>query len=358
MHRLLRGVSICSLALGACRPTPDSRPESPRTVAEDSTRSRTLPDTGDADAFVRAFYESFAPRGQASGLAATDSLLGERPALFAPALLTALRQDSAARAAAAGEIDGLDFEPFLNSQDPCARYTVGPAIWVDSAGQRMVRVAVRADCDRASGPQPAFAVGVIPHAGSWQFVNVQYGPSVGDLLTLLHTLHPSTASTPADSVRRLAPAAFSELPADVQRSLQARDCLIPQSWIRQAPHNVVPGAFTAPEAHEWAVLCSVAGVSQILIYRAGSGDTAQVVDSLRRSPDEDWVQGIGNGRWGYSRLLELVPRTYVRRWRTDIDGNPIPQPIDHDALSQVFVEKYSEAFYFAGGRWYRQLTGD
>ena len=189
MQRFLCRVSVCALALTACRPASDTHHETSRPVTADSAVNRTLPDTAAADAFVSAFYRSFAPRGLASGLAATDSLLNERPTLFAPALLKALRQDAAARAAAVGEIDGLDFEPFLNSQDPCERYTVGPAVRSDSTERSAVRVTVRAVCDRASGPPPAYTVEVVPHAGSWQFVNFYYGPPVGDLLTLLHSLH-------------------------------------------------------------------------------------------------------------------------------------------------------------------------
>ena len=193
MQHLLLGVSACALTLAACRPTSDAQHETSRAVAVASVATRAFPDTGAADAFVRDFYQGFAPRGQASGLAVTDSLLNERPMLFAPALLLALRQDAAARAKAVGEIDGLDFEPFLNSQDPCPRYVVGPATRADSSEPGAVRVTVRAACDRASGPPPAFSVEVIPHAGSWQFVNFFYGPPAGDLLTLLRTLHPPSS---------------------------------------------------------------------------------------------------------------------------------------------------------------------
>jgi hypothetical protein len=178
------------------------------------------------------------------------------------------------------------------------------------------------------------------------------------LLLLCANWTGAQTGTPANSVRRLAPTAFPQLPAWVQRKLEERDCLIPQAWNAHAPQNVVSGAFTAAAMREWAVLCSVRGVSQILIYRAGPRNTAQLVDSLQRSQDETWVQSIGDGRWGYSRLLQLVPRTRVRHWREDVDGNRIPQPVDHDALSQVFLEKAAEAFYFTAGRWYRQLTAD
>lgn len=190
MQRFIRSVCVIALALGACQPASDSRHGTSSAAATESVPRTALPDTGAADAFVRAFYQGYVPRGLASGLAATDSLLLERPTLFVPALLAALRQDAAARAAAVGESDGLDFDPFLNSQDPCERYTVGPATPSSTVEPNAVRVTVRAECDQASGPPPAFTVEVVPQAGTWQIVNFYYESPAGDLLTLLRRLHP------------------------------------------------------------------------------------------------------------------------------------------------------------------------
>jgi hypothetical protein len=104
------GAALGLLTFATCQPAPDAK--APAVAASGQSIAAT-PDTAAAAAFVRAFYASYTPRGVASGLAATDSLLRERPALFTPELLAALRQDAAARAAAKGEIDGLDADPFL-----------------------------------------------------------------------------------------------------------------------------------------------------------------------------------------------------------------------------------------------------
>ena len=162
----------------------------------------------------------------------------------------------------------------------------------------------------------------------------------------------------SDSVRRLSPSAFAQLPDGVRRDLAARGCWIPQPWHARVPQNVVRGAFTAAGRREWAVMCSVHDTSQILIYRSGLAHTARVVDSLERAADSHWVEEMDDGQRGYSRLLRTLPPRQVRLWHEDLDGYPIPQPVDHDALELVFIEKAAEAFYFAGGRWYRQLTAD
>jgi hypothetical protein len=193
-RRYFTPLLLAPLGAAACRPSADERRSSP--PGPPGAELSAAPAPASADAFVRAFYAAYAPRGQASGLAATDSLLRERPALFAPPLLALLRRDAAARGAAVGEIDGLDFDPFLSSQDPCDRYEVGGATRAGASVPGGVRVSVRAVCAGGGSPQPTVTAEVAPASGggtSWQFVNFYYGPPAGDLLALLRRLHPPAA---------------------------------------------------------------------------------------------------------------------------------------------------------------------
>lgn len=118
-HAVTLGLSIgAAITLAACRVDPDAAegrragrfamPSHATTAATDSS----------AVAFVREFYATYAPRLIPNGLQAVDSIIAERPGLFAPALLAALRRDAALRDTAT-EIVGLDFDPFLNTQDAC-----------------------------------------------------------------------------------------------------------------------------------------------------------------------------------------------------------------------------------------------
>ena len=156
------------------------------------------------------------------------------------------------------------------------------------------------------------------------------------------------------AVRRLPLSEFPALGREVRYTLGQRGCTVPQEHSGE-PHNIVAGMFTEAGRPEWAVLCSVDATSQILIVDARTG---AVADSLERTGDAAWVQSAGEGRWEYSRHLTVLTRAAIAEWKTDTDGQPIPQPIDHDALQQAFSGKYSVAFYFAGGRWFRMLTGD
>src|ERR1700722_1679434 len=65
---------------------------------------------------------------------------------------------------------------------------------------------------------------------------------------------------------KLPPTAFTELPRNVVRELERRGCTIPQEAFTKKPHNVIKGAFAKPGQLDWAVLCSVKGVSMILIF--------------------------------------------------------------------------------------------
>ena len=135
---------------------------------------------------VARFYSEYAPRAIRSGLLALDSSLVETPGDFTPELLAALRRDAAARAAAAGYIDGLDFEPFLNSQDPCEKYELGGA---EQVGAR-IRVQVFAVCRGVRTSAPSVVVEVSRTDDGWAIGDLLFGPPANDVLSLLRRLHP------------------------------------------------------------------------------------------------------------------------------------------------------------------------
>ena len=185
MTRSLLAAAVLSAATAACRPGADARAVD-RAAGGSATTAVQAPG---ATAFVRAFYAAYAPRARASGLAALDSVLRERPADFTATLGAALRADAAARAAAVGEVDGLDGDPFLNAQDPCEQYVVGDAAGAAPPPPAAVRVPVYAVCGGKRGADPAAIVEVVQQAGGWAVANVHYaGPPDDDLLSRLARL--------------------------------------------------------------------------------------------------------------------------------------------------------------------------
>lgn len=136
--------------------------------------------------FVRQFYDWYVPialedhPGPASDLALKD-----RGAVFTSELSRALKRDSDASAKANGYIVGLDFDPFLNSQDPDDRYEVGKVTRQDDS----YSVEVFGVSSGKREETPTVRPELIRRNGRWVFANFYYpGSHGGDLLSVLRRL--------------------------------------------------------------------------------------------------------------------------------------------------------------------------
>lgn len=157
---------------------------------------------------------------------------------------------------------------------------------------------------------------------------------------------------------RLAPDAFNNLPAEIQDELTARRCTVPQTFFAEYPQvsenvepdNVVRGNFTQAGQTDIAVLCSRKRVSSILVFRGGS---ALEVDELASEPDARYLQGVGNGDIGFSRMLGAASPEYIRSCYEALQEHevPVPPPLDHEGIEDYFVEKASTIWYWYGGKW-------
>jgi hypothetical protein len=137
--------------------------------------------------FAQAFYDWYVPkalkdhRGPASDLA-----LRYRRTAFSAELVQKLSEDSAAQAKAS-EIVGLDFDPFLNSQDPSERFVVGG---VTRRGDKYF-VEVRG-IQSGKAQENVVPELVLTKTGHWRFANFHYGPSKSsadeNLLSILDSL--------------------------------------------------------------------------------------------------------------------------------------------------------------------------
>jgi hypothetical protein len=161
----------------------------------------------------------------------------------------------------------------------------------------------------------------------------------------------------ATEIRRLSPDAFPELPAPIRTALRRRGCTIPQPAPVQTSGdgpraNVIRGDFFAPGQPAWAVLCSVAGSSSILVFRGGSGAAPA---ELAKYEDRIYLQDFGTGKAGYDRQIRPVNRKFiVERYRAY--GGPKPPSIDHQGIDDKMLEKVSVVHYWYGKQWL-ELTG-
>jgi hypothetical protein len=158
------------------------------------------------------------------------------------------------------------------------------------------------------------------------------------------------AAQQGDGIIRLKPREFRQLPSAVRRNLDARGCAVPQSPQGSAPHNVISGSFTASGSRDWAVLCSVKGVSRILVYRGGS---TKRIDSLAVLPDAGFMHRSSSGVVEFSRRIgTATPKNLADH--ASANGIPKPPKLSYDAIDDWYVEKASTIHYFYRGKWREQ----
>lgn len=138
---------------------------------------------GSCRRFVQEFYDWYVPITQKeTGGPASDTALQVKRDAFSPQLFRALKTDSEAQARAKGEIVGLDFDPFVNSQDPADHYEARRL--VVKANRCSVEVWRASPSDTAEkSTKPAVVAKLAMSKRHWVFVNFQYPET--DLLTLL-----------------------------------------------------------------------------------------------------------------------------------------------------------------------------
>jgi len=129
---------------------------------------------------VDDFYTWYVPI-QKQTSSANMRAIRDRPALFSPELVTALRADSVASAASPGEVVGLDGDPFLNAQDACDRYATAGV--VETGGRFLVQVLGSGGC--VAHTTADVTVEVTPTDANLVFTNFIYSPRERDNLVAL-----------------------------------------------------------------------------------------------------------------------------------------------------------------------------
>ncbi len=171
-------------------------------------------------------------------------------------------------------------------------------------------------------------------------------------LLLAQTLTQQQWEAADSQVRRLQPASFTQLPEPIRAELDRRGCTIPQVPIIEGPHNVIRGEFAKAGQTDWAVLCSVNRVSQILVFWNGSPTNPA---ELSKAKDVDRLQGWGGEKIVYSWAIMPTGRKSIMEFYNAFGGEK-PPPIDHQGIDDAFYGKASVIQYFYHGKWLH-LTG-
>ena len=147
------------------------------------------PDSCACRRFVQQFYDWYVPSTKTTTHGRpSDLALQHKPEVFNPDLLRALKADSEAAARAKGEIDGIDFDPFVGGQDPADHYEARRATWRrDNKYSVEVWRASPTDTAAKSG-KPDVVADVVLDRGRWQFLNFRYPDVDADLMSILAQL--------------------------------------------------------------------------------------------------------------------------------------------------------------------------
>jgi len=150
----------------------------------------------------------------------------------------------------------------------------------------------------------------------------------------------------------LPPTEFRELPRGIVADLKQRGCLVPQYGGTGEPNNVIRGEFARPGEMDWAVLCSVRGVSSILVYWKGE---TRAPASLAPREERTYFARDPQGRPLFLRAIQPVGREFIlKHYRAY--GGPKPPTIDHQGIDDAFLDKASIVWYLKGRSWLK-LTG-
>jgi hypothetical protein len=148
-------------------------------------------------------------------------------------------------------------------------------------------------------------------------------------------------------VRRLPVDSFPDLPDAVAEVLKQRGCLIPQTYQAHHPENVIHAAFERPGSSDWAVLCSVHGKVDLLVFFARNPTkpvtlaSALEVERLQRHD----LTGVFGFDWG----IDPASPEQVREAQAGLQHHP--PALDHDALEDTLLNEKTVYRYFAHNTW-------
>jgi hypothetical protein len=162
------------------------------------------------------------------------------------------------------------------------------------------------------------------------------------------------AQTPDARIVRLSPSAIRRLPANLVKELQRRGCTIPQETHSKQSNNVIKGEFAKPGQTDWAVLCSVNGVSSILVFWNGSEKNPS---SIAPMEDRIFIQGFKKSEYSYSRGIKPAGKSFITLHHNAYGARPLP-PINHQGIVDTFTEKASVVWYSYQGKWLKLSGSD
>lgn len=150
------------------------------------------------------------------------------------------------------------------------------------------------------------------------------------------------------AIKRLPLKEFQQLPKAIIRSLETQGCSVPQAYDKPPLQNVISGEFMRRAQRDWAVLCSINGVSSIWVFWGGS---AKAISKIAEAEDAGYLQTIDEyGTLGFSRSIAAVGKEYIIKHSRAYDGPKLP-PIHHQGIDDAYLGKASTIRYYYREKW-------
>jgi hypothetical protein len=143
------------------------------------------PETAACRKFTQEFYDWYVPiTKKRMQQPASNLAIQRKPEAFSPGLLKALKIDAEASARVKDDIVGLDFDPFLSSQDPSSRYEARAVTWQgEKCSVEVWGVSSTGASAKSRKPDAVAEVAFV--RGHWEFQNFRYPELGSDLVSVL-----------------------------------------------------------------------------------------------------------------------------------------------------------------------------
>lgn len=156
-------------------------------------------------------------------------------------------------------------------------------------------------------------------------------------------------------IRRLPLNSFPELPSTIVESLNARGCLIPQTYEARGPENVVHASLRSAGSSDWAVLCSAGGNVSLLVFFGGQQavGTSPVIEKpavLGSAREMERLQAHpGTGVLGFNWGIDPVSPQRIHDAQVGLPHQPAR--LEHDALADSVVDHRTIYHFYANQSW-------
>jgi len=149
-------------------------------------------------------------------------------------------------------------------------------------------------------------------------------------------------------IRNLPVSSFPDLPGPVADALNARGCLIPQTYEARRPENVVHASLEKSGSSDWAVLCSAQGQVALLVF-FGSGIPSDPIVLLKVAATERLQAHPGSAELGFDWGIDPASPKRIHDAQAAMSRRPLPP--DHDCLADTIIDQKTIYHLYKHGEW-------